>query len=95
MFASHFDEVKSPPPPWELLAQSTGCAVQVMRYADRPIWGIQPHPEIPPENARRLMEGILTRVPQMAPFIRPALSQPPRDDGIAAEVVRRFLNAKS
>lgn len=70
VFASHFDEVKSPPPPWELLAQSTGCAVQVMRYADRPI---QPHPEIPPDNARRLMEGILTRAPQMAPFILPAL----------------------
>ena len=95
MFASHFDEVASPPPPWKVLARSTRCAVQVMRYGDRPIWGIQSHPEIPPENARRLMEGILARAPQMAPFIGPALLQPPRDDGIAAEIVRRFLNAKS
>ena len=95
MFASHFDEVTSPPAPWRVLAQSTGCAVQVMRYADRPVWGIQAHPEIPPQNARRLMEGILTRAPQMAPFIRPALSQPPRDDGIAEEIVRRFLSAES
>ena len=48
MFASHFDEVMSPPAPWKVLARSKGCAVQVMRYADRPIWGIQAHPEIPP-----------------------------------------------
>ena len=91
MFASHFDEVKDPPPPWRVLARSSGCAIQIMRYADRPIWGIQAHPEIPPENARRLMEGLLSRTPQMAPLVRPALSQTPRDDGIAAEVVRRFL----
>ena len=91
MFVSHFDEVKNPPPPWKILARSSGCAVQAMRYADRPIWGIQGHPEIPHENARRLMEGLLSRTPQMAPLVRPALSQTPRDDGIAAEVVRRFL----
>jgi len=62
-----------------------------MRYADRPIWGFQGHPEIPPENARRLMEGMLARDPQMAPLIRLALSQTPKDDGIAAEIVRRFI----
>jgi len=91
MFVSHFDEVRNPPLPWTVLARSRECAVQVMRYDDRPIWGIQGHPEIPPENARRLMEGMLVRDPQLAALVCPALSQTPRDDGIAAEIVRRFL----
>jgi len=94
MFVSHFDEVRNPPPPWKVLARSSGCAVQVVHYDDRPIWGIQGHPEIPPENARRLMEGMLARAPQMAALISPALSQTPRDDGIAAEIVRRFLDVE-
>ena len=92
MFASHFDEVRDPPPPWKILARSSGCTVQAMRYADRPIWGIQGHPEIPPANAHRLMEGMLESAPQAASLVRPALSQTPRDDGIAAEIVRRFLD---
>jgi len=94
MFVSHFDEVRNLPPPWKVLARSSGCEVQMVRYADRPIWSIQGHPEIPPENARRLMEGMLVRAPQMAPRIHLALSQTPRDDGIAAEIVRRFLDVE-
>lgn len=93
VFASHFDEVPAPPAPWRVLARSPRCAVHVMRFGDRPIWGIQAHPEIPPDHARALMEGFVERVPDKANLIRPALSETPRDDGVGGILVRRFLDA--
>ena len=94
VFVSHFDEVCDPPPPWRVLARSAGCAVQAMRLGERPIWGIQAHPEITPTDARILIEGFLRYAPHLAPQMRPALEAEPHDDGTAAPVVRRFLAAE-
>jgi len=92
VFVSHFDEVRNPPAPWKILARSERCAVHAMRYGDRPIWGVQSHPEITPEDGRVLLEGFIEKTPDKAHLIRPALTQTPRDDRLAAEIVRRFLN---
>ncbi|MBW2276151.1 MAG: type 1 glutamine amidotransferase [Deltaproteobacteria bacterium] len=92
VFVSHFDEVRDPPPPWRVLARSDGCAVQAMRYGDRPIWGIQAHPEITPDDGRELLEGFLVKAPDRAELIHTALAQTPRDDGLALALTRRFLS---
>jgi len=91
VFVSHFDEVWDPPAPWVVLARNERCAVHVMRYGDRPIWGIQAHPEITPADGRMLLEGFLDKAPDKAHLVRPALAQTPRDDGLAEAIVRRFL----
>jgi hypothetical protein len=64
-----------------------------MRFGDRPIWGIQAHPEITPTEGSALLEGFLRRFPAHAPLIEPALRQEPRDDMITGEIVRRFLSS--
>ena len=94
VFVSHFDEVRDPPAPWRVLARSAGCAVQAMRLGDRPIWGVQAHPEITPTDARILIEGFLRYAPHLAPQMRPALTAEPHDDGSAGPLVRRFLAAE-
>jgi len=91
MFASHFDEVPAPPAPWTILAASAGCPVQAMRHGKQPIWGIQAHPEITPSEARTLMQGFLRLAPEHAALVGAALATAPRDDGVIAEIVRRFL----
>lgn len=94
-FAAHFDEVRpNLPPPWRILASSEQCQVQAVRYGDRPIWGIQSHPEIRPKEARRLLKMALIGIPQREHLARKALAQTPTDDGVAAEIVRRFLTLK-
>jgi GMP synthase-like glutamine amidotransferase len=90
-FVSHFDEVVDPPAPWRVLARSAGCAVQVMRHGERPIWGVQAHPEIDPAEGHALLCGFADEEPARRALFAAAAAQPQRDDGVAGEMVRRFL----
>lgn len=91
MFASHFDEVRDPPAPWKVLARTEGCAVHAMRLSDRPVWGIQAHPEITPREGRTLLEGFLPLYPGNAALIAAALAGEVRDDGAITSIVKAFL----
>jgi GMP synthase (glutamine-hydrolysing) len=44
-FSSHYEEVASLPPQLRKLAESKDCAVQAVQLEDRPVFGIQFHPE--------------------------------------------------
>jgi GMP synthase (glutamine-hydrolysing) len=46
VWSSHNDQVLAPPPGWSRLAHSPTCKVQAMAHPDRPIWGVQFHPEV-------------------------------------------------
>ncbi len=91
VFAFHFDEVYRPPAPFRILARTDLHPVHVMRYGDLPVWGIQAHPEIPPDQARALMEGFCDLRPDLAGVVRPALRQQVRDHGVARDILLRFL----
>lgn len=47
----HNDEIRAPHPELRLLATATAAPTQVWQYRDLPIWGIQGHPEVTPDNA--------------------------------------------
>jgi GMP synthase-like glutamine amidotransferase len=91
-YVAHFDEVCAPPPPpWRVLARSAGCGVQVMRCGERPIWGLQCHPEIPIADGRALLEHVLRQRPELDSLIRPVLAGEPCDDQIGRALIARFL----
>ena len=46
VWESHNDEVSVLPPGFILLAHSENCGVQAMRSLDRPLFGLQFHPEV-------------------------------------------------
>jgi len=91
IFCSHFDEVIDVEEPWRVLARSARCGVQVMRLEDKPVWGIQAHPEITPSDARLLLEGMLKTNPTHAGLIEPALGMVVRDDEVIDTLVKNFL----
>jgi len=43
---SHCDEVKELPPSFRRIASNETCAIQAMRHARRPLFGVQFHPEL-------------------------------------------------
>lgn len=56
MFVWHNDEVRAGHKDMTILASTTECPNQIWRYRDRPIWGIQGHPEVTRANAAAWME---------------------------------------
>lgn len=45
-WVSHFDEAKELPKGFVKLAHSETCAIEAMRHAERPVFGVQFHPEV-------------------------------------------------
>lgn len=60
VWASHNDEVKTPPPGFEVTAFSPSCKVEALRCRDRPIYGVQFHPEVEnTENGPQMFRNFL------------------------------------
>jgi GMP synthase (glutamine-hydrolysing) len=59
---SHFDEVKELPPGFRATAANENCAIQAMEHTERPLFGVQFHPELfddaHPEG-RKILENFL------------------------------------
>lgn len=59
---SHFDEVKQVPPGFRRTALNETCAIQAMQHEERPLFGVQFHPELfddaHPEG-RQILENFL------------------------------------
>jgi GMP synthase (glutamine-hydrolysing) len=56
-FSSHYEEVATPAKGMKLLARSERCGVQACRYEDKPIYGIQFHPEKLLEDTAKSIAG--------------------------------------
>jgi GMP synthase (glutamine-hydrolysing) len=59
---SHFDEVKALPPGFEATASNETCSIQAMQHKDRPVFGVQFHPELFDDahpDGRQVLENFL------------------------------------
>jgi GMP synthase (glutamine-hydrolysing) len=93
VYTSHFDEVFPLPAGWESVAETDGCPCAVIRHTEGRAWGIQPHPEIEVEEGRALQASYLKTLPERREVLEAAWHAEPRDDRIAAALVKAFLNA--
>ena len=91
-FSSHFDEVFDLPPQFNILASSASCDIQAFQYLDKPVWGIQFHPEINIEQGKELLYKAKFRHIEYTYIYQRALNSPPRDSEITQKIVNNFLN---
>jgi len=59
---SHFDEVKELPRGFQATASNENCAIQAMQHTERPLFGVQFHPELfngDHPDGRQVMENFL------------------------------------
>jgi len=94
-FSVHFDEVRDLPASFEVLASTEACRVQAFRAGDRPVWGLQSHPEIDVPEAVKTLRDFAARGSKGREACLEALRQAPRDSGLIRRVVRSFLAAGS
>ena len=91
VFSIHFDEVRSLPPTFEILASTEACPVHAFRLAGRPVWGLQSHPEIDVPTGRAFLRDLLGSGFKGREAMIEALSGEPRDSGLIRGIVRAFL----
>ena len=92
-FSVHFDEVRDLPAPFDVLASTDACRVQAFRAGDRPVWGLQSHPEIDIPEAVKTLRDFAAWGSKGREACLEALGQTPRDSGLVRRVVRSFLAA--
>lgn len=91
-FSSHLDEVIDPPSEFLVFASSNLCQVQAFRIKNRPIWGLQIHPEINISEAKWYLERRVERQHEPADLFQDALASQPRDSGLIRPVLNNFLS---
>jgi GMP synthase-like glutamine amidotransferase len=92
-FSIHFDEVRDLPSTFEVLASTEACPVEAFRVGDRPVWGLQCHPEIDIPTGLGSLRAFLEKGFRGRDLMLEALGQTPRDSGRIGRIVRAFLTA--
>ena len=85
---SHFDEVHSLGDGFRVLASTPDCEVQAFQYSDRPVWGMQFHPEYGPGS----VEEIFTYVAGIYPDCQKRFHQEMKTEADLDQNGKIFLN---
>ncbi len=69
VWMSHGDRIEKMPPDFVQIAQSPSCPVAVMRHTQKPIYGVQFHPEVVhTQIGRQILENFLFRICKCEPI---------------------------
>ena len=90
-FSAHFEEVSRLPDNLRPLASSADCSIQACQLEDKPVFGIQFHPEKPISEAKRILqERIKEKKP--AQLLNPTHSTQLYNPKIGETLFTNFLN---
>jgi len=93
VFSSHFDEVLDLDDSFRVLASTDNCRVQAFELKGRPVWGIQPHPEIDIGAAQKFLKSLIGLRLPTGPLFEKALASVPRDSGLVGHILAEFLGS--
>jgi GMP synthase-like glutamine amidotransferase len=90
-YTVHFDEVVGLSADFRVLAATPRCPIHAFQLRDRPIWGVQSHPEIDIADGFLLFQRFMEQGGETAHLFRAALESPQKDSGVIRCIVRTFL----
>lgn len=93
-FSIHFDEAINLDEDFVILASTPACPVQAFELKNRPVWGVQFHPEIDVPAARELLQNLAELGLENSLLFERALRSRPKDSGLIRRIVRCFLEAR-
>jgi len=62
---SHFDEVFSLPPSFNIIAHNNNCPIQAFQYRNNACWGLQFHPEVNLQESEIMLKQISRNYPEL------------------------------
>lgn len=90
-FSSHFDEVMNLGNDFNILASSKHCRIQAFQLIERPIWGLQIHPEINIREGQLFLRKLILLKLKTNLYFEEALKQSPKDSGLIFHITKKFL----
>lgn len=90
-FSIHFDEVKDLDNSFQVLASTELCPVQGMRLKNKPVWGLQCHPEVDVPTGQKFLRDLVDRGFKGREALLEALASEPRDSGLIYRIIPAFL----
>jgi GMP synthase-like glutamine amidotransferase len=91
-FSSHSDEVTDLPDEFCVLASTNRCQIQAFQYKNESIWGLQMHPEINIDEAKRYLERRVANKHDPLPLFQAAFDSQPKDSRIIFRALQNFLD---
>lgn len=91
VFSSHFDEVVDLGSEFFVFSSTKKCPIQGFQLKNRPVWGIQSHPEISISEGKVLLKNFICQNPKRDPFFEAASRSNSQDSGIIHIVMKNFL----
>ncbi len=90
-FCSHFDEVFNLGEGFTVLSESEKCEIQAFQWKEKPVWGLQYHPEISVPEASKYIRDSAARSEKRASFYKDALDLTPRDSEVIHGIISNFF----
>jgi len=90
-FSSHFDEVFNLGESFTVLSTSENCEIQAFQWKEKPVWGLQYHPEITVQEAIQYIQSSAAKREKRASFYKDALELTPKDSGSIHNIISKFF----
>ena len=90
-FSSHFDEVFNLGESFTVLSTSEKCEIQAFQWKEKPVWGLQYHPEITVPEAIQYIQSSAAKSGKRASFYKDALDLTPKDSDSIQNIISKFL----
>lgn len=94
VFQYHNDCVTDLPKNSIHLAWSPKCPIEAFRYSNKPIWGVQFHPEVSPKKAKRILDSQKEKLERKGIDVTALIKQGVKvDHKPRKQIFRNFVNA--